>query len=654
MKLKTLKLTNFEGIKSLEINADGKSLSIYGDNGTGKTTIADAQAWLLFDKDSGLTPNFLPKPRNTDGEEMHNVDTEVEGTYILEDSVEITFRKVFAESWKKRRGSTEATFSGHTISYYIDGVPKKETEYNAYLESIADIRMLMLLSMPQYFAEILDIKKRRELLMSLAGNIDDFDIINANEDLKPLMHLMLKPGATANWYDMAEFIQIEKAAEKKANADLKDIPGRIDEATRSMSGVKENHVDEVKKELGRLNAKKVALQLEATANESQMTQSLKADIAAKTAKLEEKRAEYLRKSTEDNAEIRKKVGELYDKYMEQMNAAKAARQDHNDKLAAVERLRVARNELLQQWQEVSASQWNGDTICPTCGQPIPEDKIEEAKAQFNENKSVKLEILNKEGKKCSKELIATMEAEAEVLNSKAVSAEAAANKTSIEREKLKALIKDVPPFESTDTYAEIKRDIDTTQAQIDALQDCKDAKIAEKKAEIAEIENQICELNIEVAKFDADCRIRERIKELEVQEKACAETYAKARQGLDLAELFGQKKAEMLTDKINAHFDDVRFRLFKVQINGGIADDCEVMALTSAGYIPYSTANNAARINAGLEIIKGFAKVNENTSMPVFVDNAESVTKLKDDGLQIIRLVVSEQDKVLRIETEEK
>lgn len=654
MKLKTLKLTNFEGIKSLEINADGKSLSIYGDNGTGKTTIADAQAWLLFDKDSSLTPNFLPKPRNTDGEEMHNVDTEVEGTYILEDSLEITFRKVFAESWKKKRGSTEATFSGHTISYYIDGVPKKETEYNAYLESIADIRMLMLLSMPQYFAEILDIKKRRELLMSLAGNIDDFDIINANEDLKPLMHLMLKPGATANWYDMAEFIQIEKAAEKKANADLNDIPGRIDEATRSMSGVTENHVDEVKKELGRLNAKKVALQLEATANESQMTQSLKADIAAKTAKLEEKRAEYLRKSTEDNAEIRKKVGELYDKYMEQMNAAKAARQDHNDKLAAVERLRVARNELLQQWQEVSASQWNGDTICPTCGQPIPEDKIEEAKAQFNENKSVKLEILNKEGKKCSKELIATMEAEAEVLNSKAVSAEAAANKTSIEREKLKALIKDVPPFESTDTYAEIKRDIDTTQAQIDALQDCKDAKIAEKKAEIAEIENQICELNIEVAKFDADCRIRERIKELEVQEKACAETYAKARQGLDLAELFGQKKAEMLTDKINAHFDDVRFRLFKVQINGGIADDCEVMALTSAGYIPYSTANNAARINAGLEIIKGFAKVNEKTSMPVFVDNAESVTKLKDDGLQIIRLVVSEQDKVLRIETEEK
>lgn len=652
MKLKTLKLTNFEGIKSLEINADGKSLSIYGDNGTGKTTIADAQAWLLFDKDSGLTPNFLPKPRNTDGEEMHNVDTEVEGTYILEDSVEITFRKVFAESWKKRRGSTEATFSGHTISYYIDGVPKKETEYNAYLESIADIRMLMLLSMPQYFAEILDIKKRRELLMSLAGNIDDFDIINANEDLKPLMHLMLKPGATANWYDMAEFIQIEKAAEKKANADLKDIPGRIDEATRSMSNVTDKRAEEVKKEIGRLNAKRVALQLEASATDSQMVQSLKADIAASKAKLEEKRAEYLKQSLAANSEVHQRICELSDKYMEQMQTAKSVKQAYNDKLTAIERLRTTRDSLIQQWQEINASEWSGDTICPTCGQAIPEDKIEEAKAQFNEQKSLKLEILNKEGKKCSKEIIAAAEAEAETLHSKAVSAEAAANKTSVERDKLKSQIKDAAPFENTDIYSEIMRDINTSQAQIDALQDCKNEKNADKTAEIADIDKQLADLSMEAAQYDADCRIRERIKELEAQEKACAEAYAKARQGLDLAETFGRKKAEMLTDKINAHFNNVRFRLFKVQINGGIADDCEVMALTSAGYIPYSTANNAARINAGLEIIKGFSKVHE-VSMPVFVDNAESITKLGADGLQVIRLVVSENDKTLRIETED-
>lgn len=652
MKLKTLKLTNFEGIKSLEINADGKSLSIYGDNGTGKTTIADAQAWLLVDKDSGFTPGFLPKPRDTDGEEIHNVDTDVEGVYILDDGAEISFRKVFSENWKKKRGSAEPTFSGHTISYYIDGVPKKEAEYNAYLESIADIRTLMLLSMPQYFADVLDIKKRRELLMALAGDIDDFDIINSCEELKPLMHLMLKPGATANWYGMDEFIQISKAAEKKANADLKEIPGRIDEATRSMSNVTDKRAEEVKKEIGRLNAKRVALQLEASATDSQMIQSLKADIAARKAKLEEKRAEYLKQSLAVNSEVHQRICELSDKYMEQMQAAKSVKQAYNDKLTAIERLRTTRDSLIQQWQEINASEWSGDTICPTCGQAIPEDKIEEAKAQFNEQKSLKLEILNKEGKKCSKEIIAAAEAEAETLHSKAVSAEAAANKTSVERDKLKSQIKDAAPFENTDIYSEIMRDINTSQSQIDALQDCKNEKNADKTAEIADIDKQLADLSMEAAQYDADCRIRERIKELEAQEKACAEAYAKARQGLDLAETFGRKKAEMLTDKINAHFNNVRFRLFKVQINGGIADDCEVMALTSAGYIPYSTANNAARINAGLEIIKGFSKVHE-VSMPVFVDNAESITKLGADGLQVIRLVVSENDKTLRIETED-
>ena len=229
MVLKTLKLTNFEGIKTLEINADGKSLSVYGDNGTGKTTIADAQTWLLFGKDSAFTQNFLPKPRDEQGEELHNLDTEVEGTYILDDGTEITLRKVFAETWKKKRGSTEAVFSGHTVSYYVDGVPKKEKEYTDILESIADIQALMLLSMPQYFPEILDIKMRRELLMALEKDIYEFDVISACEELEPLRHLMLKPGATANWYDMDEFVQIEKAAAKKANDDLKEIPGRIDE-----------------------------------------------------------------------------------------------------------------------------------------------------------------------------------------------------------------------------------------------------------------------------------------------------------------------------------------------------------------------------------------------------------------------------------------
>jgi hypothetical protein len=37
---------------------------------------------------------------------------------------------------------------------------------------------------------------------------------------------------------------------------------------------------------------------------------------------------------------------------------------------------------------------------------------------------------------------------------------------------------------------------------------------------------------------------------------------------------------------------------------------------------------------------------------PIFVDNAESITVLPEMTAQVIRLVVSENDKVLRVETE--
>ena len=39
--------------------------------------------------------------------------------------------------------------------------------------------------------------------------------------------------------------------------------------------------------------------------------------------------------------------------------------------------------------------------------------------------------------------------------------------------------------------------------------------------------------------------------------------------------------------------------------------------------------------------------------MPVFIDNAESVTRLAHTAMQTVRLVVSEQDAKLRLELDE-
>ncbi len=154
--------------------------------------------------------------------------------------------------------------------------------------------------------------------------------------------------------------------------------------------------------------------------------------------------------------------------------------------------------------------------------------------------------------------------------------------------------------------------------------------------------------------LDAACKqyrqeLKRRIQELEAQEKDLSAQYEELEQGIYLCDQFIKAKVRMLTDLINGKFRSVQFRLFVEQVNGGVKDDCEVLVPNDAGtLVPFRDANNAARINAGLEIIEALSE-HWGISMPVFVDNAESVTHLLDTTMQTIRLVVSEPDSKLRL-----
>ena len=100
-------------------------------------------------------------------------------------------------------------------------------------------------------------------------------------------------------------------------------------------------------------------------------------------------------------------------------------------------------------------------------------------------------------------------------------------------------------------------------------------------------------------------------------------------------------------EKIASMFKMARFEMFKNNIsNEGMEECCEV---TYKG-VPYCDLNNAARINIGLDIINTLSEYYQFSAM-VFIDNAESVTGFIDTpNTQIIKLIVSEPDKQLRIE----
>lgn len=114
-------------------------------------------------------------------------------------------------------------------------------------------------------------------------------------------------------------------------------------------------------------------------------------------------------------------------------------------------------------------------------------------------------------------------------------------------------------------------------------------------------------------------------------------------------EVTAQLKVALLDERINSRFRTLKFKLFHEQQNGGLQEICKVLIPCESGLVEYEKANNAAQINAGIEIINVLADYYD-VRLPMFVDNAESVTALTASDGQVVRLVVSEHDKSLRFD----
>ena len=104
--------------------------------------------------------------------------------------------------------------------------------------------------------------------------------------------------------------------------------------------------------------------------------------------------------------------------------------------------------------------------------------------------------------------------------------------------------------------------------------------------------------------------------------------YAKAGMKLD-AEI--QATALEIGNKVNGMFHLVEFKMFETLVSGEIKDCCTP---TIAG-VPYSDANTASKINAGIDISNTVSRFFDK-EMITFVDNIESVEKLMPSNNQII------------------
>ena len=103
-----------------------------------------------------------------------------------------------------------------------------------------------------------------------------------------------------------------------------------------------------------------------------------------------------------------------------------------------------------------------------------------------------------------------------------------------------------------------------------------------------------------------------------------------------MTEEFVRQKVSMLEGRINERFTIAHFKLFDEQIQGGLVECCE----TTVDGVPFGTnLNHGARVLVGLEIIDVLQR-HFDKRLPIFVDQAESITTLPPMDCQMIRLVV--------------
>jgi DNA repair exonuclease SbcCD ATPase subunit len=671
--IKSIHIENFKGIKMLDVTFSGKT-KISGQNAVGKTTIFDAFTWLLFNKNSSGEEKFNVRPLN-EGIRVDNVEIKVSAILDV-DGKEVELSKTQKQNWVKKRGTDTAVLQGNVNSFEIDGYPKSEADFKAYVSELAQSEeMFKMLTNPQYFSS-LKWKDQRDILMKLVSEVSDVELAQTDAKYAPLLSELEKAPSTDD---------IRAKCSKALNEWKKkqaEIPVRIDEAMKSKVDIDvaeqelakvdlvrriaecDKKMENAGSALGDLRSKEMQLQFDMSGMEQTMNRELsnkrsimdaelrdcknELEHFAVTISLKEKQISDNEKTITDADAERKKLGEQY-------NSEKAKAFDETPYL-------------------FDESKWIFDestTVCSLCGQKLPADKIEQLKADFEERKTKakadakrKLNdsksdfITQKESNLeeikaygfAKKNLIEELTKKNADLQMEIDSLKKQEQGTFTNKEELCKLLSEIPEeadYSQNEEYVKLKTEHDKILADIAKLEsEGADKVVTDLKAEKTNLQAQLDEVNKVIAQAANNIMIDDRIETLHDEQKEIGQKVADQEQMLYLLEEFIRFKLDKVSESINSHFKTVNFKLFEMQLNGGMKDCCEC----TVNGVPYSTLNSGHRIVAGLDIIRSLSEL-YGVSVPIFVDNAESLNEFNvpDMDAQLILLSVSE-DKQLKVE----
>ncbi|WP_114752350.1 AAA family ATPase [Pleomorphovibrio marinus] len=660
IKIKSIKITNFKGINHFE-SEFGQENDILAYNGLGKSSIADAIFWVLWGKDQQERKDHEIK--NTVDTSKNRQDHTVEVVLDV-DGRHIPIKRVYAEKWTKRRGSNDQEFTGHQTDLFFDEVPVPLKDFAQRVNDILEESIFKLVTNPHYFNS-LNWKDRRKMLIDMAGEISNEDVAKGREEFLPLLEQLKHKSLEDYKYQIS-------SQRKKTAEELKDIPVKIKEANHNMPEALnwasiEKGIEESKKELTKLDdqIQDKSKALEAYFEKEQQRQfqinklktklqNLKWDAEQEAENKNRDQGKELRDLRIRRTDIGNQLKSLTDRESETGKEIKLLKSD-------IEGLKSKRAELLEKYHTINGNEFSmdGGVACPTCKRDFEgedlEQKVSEMKANFNNEKLSKLSDIKTEGTRIAN-AIKNKESFITNLNDQAINFNTSIQELSQEYAKIeKAIEKEEGrdqkeyQFEEflTVEYKNVKKQIEELEAV--KTEDKPEIDVEPLKAKKLEVQAEIDELKEQLADRPVIDRLKERISELEKEERTLANKVSEL-EGIEyLISEFINTKMTMIEESINSRFQFVRFKMFNILINGGTEETCETML----DDVPWSTLNTGGKLKAGIDIINAFCKYYEVTA-PMILDNRESVFDIPETENQVINLIASKAHKKLTVQIQEK
>ena len=679
MILKSLHIENFKGAKDKTYEF-GKTTRVSGMNRRGKTTIGAAWYWLISDKNYELVSNPNIRPDNVeDCIPTVTADVDVSGK-------EITLSKMQKRKVGKpdKNGVSKVTI---TNTYEINSVPKTERDFKAYLEELGfEFDKFLICSHPNVFTKDLSLKKKqdemRKSLFAMASAKTDLEIAQMNKETADVAKLLES-------YKFEEIEAMNNASKKKAVDQLDAIPNQIIGLESAKVDVDVAEQELAKADLARRIAecdKKIAGADHSLDELRDKEMRLQLDISGITQTMNR---ELSNRRYEIDADLCGCEDEL--KHLEQTISLKENQIVGNEKAitdADAERKKIGEKynaEYAKAFDEApylfDESKWVFDensTVCSLCGQKLPEDKIEQLKAdfesrkekakadaeeklkakrfKFDTDKKVELNRLNTIGTE-KKELITELTKKNADLNTEIDALKKQEQDAIAKKKELSKQLSEIPSeadYTQNEDYVKLKAERDKVLADIEKLEsDGADKVVTDLKVEKADLQSQLDEVNSIIAQAANNVRIDEQIAEKRQDQRKYEQAKADAEKILYQLKEVSKRKNGLLVEEINQHFGIVRWKLFDFQKNGEYKEVCIPTVLdeeTGIYKVFGDTTNTGREIEAKIDICNSFQKF-FNMYVPIFLDGAESINDeyVPAVDTQLILLTVSE-DKQLKVE----